>query len=80
MPLQTKLKARPERKTFAAQEQSAGFCTRHRPPLSRPTRLKVSFSLFRLNVIRMDRENLLHDYRDAEEVLKIAAIMEQYPN
>ena len=27
----------------------------------------------------MDRENLMHDYRDAEEVIKISDIMEQYP-
>ena len=28
----------------------------------------------------MDRENLMHDYRDAEEVIKIGDIMEQYPH
>jgi hypothetical protein len=28
----------------------------------------------------MDRENMMQDYRDAEEVVKIGDIMEQYPN
>jgi hypothetical protein len=30
-------------------------------------------------VLRMERENLVNDYRDAEEVVRISDLMEQYP-
>lgn len=33
----------------------------------------------RLNVVRMDRENINNEFMDAEEILKMEELMEEYP-